>query len=70
MQPISKHPRLKHGLLGASKYGSQSFNLTMAFSKIELKLKHDIVSEYIKRHEGKEDLSPINSKRLKYDKNL
>ena len=52
MRGLKKHKRLKHGLLGATKYGSQSFNLTMGFSKLEMKIKYDIVEEYLKRNEG------------------
>jgi hypothetical protein len=70
MRGLNKHKRLKHGLLGATKYGSQSFNLTMGFSKLEMKIKYDIVEEYLKRHEGQHSSNPLHKQDPYHQYNL
>jgi hypothetical protein len=70
MRGLNKHKRLKHGLLGATKYGSQSFNLTMGLSKLEMKIKYDIVEEYLKRHEGQESAQPLHKQDPYHQYNL
>jgi hypothetical protein len=70
MRGLIKHKRLKHGLLGATKYGSQSFNLTMGFSKLEMKIKYDIVEEYLLRHEGQQSSHTLHKQDAYHEYNL
>mmetsp|Transcript_1193 Transcript_1193/g.1210 ORF Transcript_1193/g.1210 Transcript_1193/m.1210 type:complete len:205 (+) Transcript_1193:1526-2140(+) len=51
MKGIKKHARMKHGAVDASAYGS--FNMNLLFSRIQQKLKGDLLKEQSTHWKGK-----------------
>jgi len=54
MEGIKRHNRVKEGLFGASKYGN--FSMNFLFSKIEQKMKNQLLEQHDKVYKNKQTL--------------